>query len=1406
MTGAPSTSEPDGVSASPSAAQPPARRGAGSWIARAFLIGVAVLLVLLIGLGVGARFALRTDQGRAAVERVLNGIKLGAVGTLHVEGLSGDPLGRFGVRTLSIVDAQGPWLRARDVDVVWSPLDLLGRRVHVRHAGASLVQVLRQPLLAKQPPQPPGKLPVSLILDQVKLRLETAPALSVRRGLWDLSAGGDVRRNGRMRVALAAKSLLHDGDGLSLALRVGRGERFFLRADAVEGGGGALAGALGLPSDQSLHVHADGDGTAALGRASLRATSGAATPLEAVADWGKAGAAVKGRVSLAASRLTKVLADSLGPEATIEFTARQARGDLYSVSGAVEARDGSVHFAGPLDWARRSTPGLDVAISLADLSKLVRTPKVGAVGVKGVLIGNAEDFSLKGQVHGEKLELFGYALARAGGAASLALKDHEWRVQADLVGGGGGGKGVAATLLGTAPAARIDLSLLKSGHYLFRTLNVTGAGLKVAAQGGQGLFGDLSFKGAAQISNLAPLHAGSKGQLSGGWTASEGRGGKAWSFSFDGKGSNFGSGFTDLDHFLGPAPTLSAKGTYGAEGLDIADAKLVGATLEVSGKGGLDPKQALAVDLDWSAKGPIAAGPLEIAGAAKGTGKITGTLSSPRADLVAELSSLDLGRLVVTPARLTVSVLEDSGGVTGAADISGPTTYGQASAKAAFRLVGGGLDLSDIVADAGGVKLSGGLALRSGEPSNADLALVAGPGAFLASGRLSGKVQITDQAGGASANIGLDGVDVSAVGAPTAFRHISLHAQGPLKQLPFQVAVDSVEPVAWKFSGAGVLNHSPAANQISLQGAGRIRKADFKLLDPAIIKLGGSEQDARLNLAVAGGQARIDARQTGDALRAKASLSNVGLSAFSDDFTGVVSGDLSMQGRGAHLGGSLDAALTGARSRDAPVNEGLTATLKATLADARLHIDAVASNAEGLKSTGSIDLPVEASSAPFRIAIDRTKPVQGSFSADGEARPLWDLFAGGERTLTGRLTTSGEVHGSLNSFKATGQGALTGGKFRDVATGLALQNLDVDTTFGDNAVIVRRFSGADARGGTVSGDGRVSFAEDGASTFTLNLKRFQLIDNDIGRATASGAVTVTHPGKGQGKLSGKLTIDRADIVAATPTPTGVVPMDVVEIHQVLREGQEKPQPRALGPPILLDVSIKADRGVYVKGKGLNVELSLESHVGGTVTQPDLTGVARVVGGSYDFAGKRFDMDTSGLVRLGTTPGQIRLNLSARWEDPTLTAVVKVQGTAAKPEITLSSTPVLPQDEVLSRVLFGVSASQLAPGQSAELASALASLTGGGGFDIIGNLRQFAGLDRLALGGTATGETTISGGKYINKDVYFEVTGGGRNGSGAQLEWRIRHNLSLVTRYGAALDPRYSNDSDASLSIRFRKDF
>jgi translocation and assembly module TamB len=114
------------------------------------------------------------------------------------------------------------------------------------------------------------------------------------------------------------------------------------------------------------------------------------------------------------------------------------------------------------------------------------------------------------------------------------------------------------------------------------------------------------------------------------------------------------------------------------------------------------------------------------------------------------------------------------------------------------------------------------------------------------------------------------------------------------------------------------------------------------------------------------------------------------------------------------------------------------------------------------------------------------------------------------------------------------------------------------------------------------------------------------------------------------------------------------------------------------------------------------------------------------------------------------------------------------------------------------VLFGRSASQLSPVEAAQLASAISALASGGGFDVIGNLRNFAGLDRLAFAGGGDTAMTVAGGKYLTDDVYLEIIGGGREGSAAQVEWRVRRNLSILSRL--------TGQGGTRLAVRWRRDY
>jgi len=62
--------------------------------------------LLLIG-ALSARFAILSPQGRLLVEAGANGLKLGRIGKLKVEGVEGDLMKDFRIRRLTIVDERG---------------------------------------------------------------------------------------------------------------------------------------------------------------------------------------------------------------------------------------------------------------------------------------------------------------------------------------------------------------------------------------------------------------------------------------------------------------------------------------------------------------------------------------------------------------------------------------------------------------------------------------------------------------------------------------------------------------------------------------------------------------------------------------------------------------------------------------------------------------------------------------------------------------------------------------------------------------------------------------------------------------------------------------------------------------------------------------------------------------------------------------------------------------------------------------------------------------------------------------------------------------------------------------------------------------------------------------------------
>jgi translocation and assembly module TamB len=1351
--------------------------------------------------GTVIRYGVRTDSGRRIVADLVDGLSIGRFGKLEVSGLGGDLFGDLTVKRVAIRDRDGVWLEARDVGVKYRFGELLQRRFHAERITAGLVQARRRPNPEPPTGEPEKPLPVAVDIDSARLRLETLPALSQRRGLFDVSAQIDMARAGPWTGRVNAASLLRAGDGLDAAFRVKDDDRFLVNAKAVEAGGGAIAGAIGLSADQPFRLDVRANGGEAGGELFLLAQSGNQRPAEATGRWSKAGGQVRGRVALAASTLTRQYAEWFGPELTFSANGRRLRTDVYDLRLQAQAENASLTAEGPLNSkTRASTEGLRVRASMQDVSRLVPTPAIGPTTVEGLLKGSLDAFVLDGSIEAQRVALPQYGVARAAGPLRIERRRGDINIETDLTGAGGAGEGLYAALLGRAPTAKATVSRLADGRVLIRSLEARGPGLSVDAEGSRGILGDLSFRGEATLSNLANAAPRARGSLSGSWSARQGRSGSPWEFTFDGRGRGFGSGLPELDRLLGAQPRLRLAGEYLSNGdTRIERASLDGAAASATAEGVLARGGGLNFDVDWRAQGPFGAGPVEITGRATGDGRIGGTIAAPRAELVANFDAIDFGQLVVTPARLTLTFATTPAGFDGRFALNGGSTYGPASASAGFRFVEGGVDLNDAALDAGGVRANGDLALRNGAPSSADLTFAAGPGAFLVRGTSSGALRLTDGGGGPRATLSLTGDDLVVRGAENnPIERVRLTADGPLSRLPFQISIAAPKPVPASFDGTGLFVQAGGETSVTLQGRGKAQDVAFNTVEPILVRIAGANRSVRGRLAVGGGQAFIDARQTGQTVNALATLDGVEIATFNADFAGRTDARLTLTGQGARLTGALNATVDNARSLDAPDNLAVDGRIQATLNDNRIQVSATAANPAGLQARTNLSLPVEASAQPLRLAINRTQPIRGDFAADGELRSLWDLFFGAERTLSGRLTAQGTIAGTLNEPRANGVVNVAGGRFRDAQTGLELRDLTLNADLANTAIVVRTLTANDGQRGTLSGQGRIGLTRGAASTFRLDLTRFHFLDSEIGEATASGRVEVARDERGENTLTGALRVDEAEIAARAPNAAGVVTIDVVEINKPGATGvQGAPAAAgaARGPAVKLDVSIDAPRGIFIRGQGIDLEVSLDARVRGTTAEPILTGEARVVRGTFEFAGKRFEFDDRGTVRLSTDPENIRLNLTAVRDDPALTAEVRVTGTAAKPIVTLSSQPQLPQDEILSQVLFGRSASQLTPIEAAQLAAALASIATGGGFDVIGNLRSFAGLDRLALGGGTAG-TTIAGGKYLTDDVYLEIIGGGREGPVAEVEWRVRRNFSLISRVGG--------ETGARLSVRYRR--
>jgi translocation and assembly module TamB len=215
----------------------------------------------------------------------------------------------------------------------------------------------------------------------------------------------------------------------------------------------------------------------------------------------------------------------------------------------------------------------------------------------------------------------------------------------------------------------------------------------------------------------------------------------------------------------------------------------------------------------------------------------------------------------------------------------------------------------------------------------------------------------------------------------------------------------------------------------------------------------------------------------------------------------------------------------------------------------------------------------------------------------------------------------------------------------------------------------------------------------------------------------------------------------------------------------------------------LDLTITAQNRIFVRGRGIEAELGGDLRLTGTSGAPIAVGGFEMRRGQLDILGQRLSFSRGRLDFRGDLMPS--LDFMAETRAGSVTARIGVTGPAASPEFLITSNPDLPQDEVLSRILFQRAAGGLTPGQAIQLAQAVATLSGGSGSGAFEQVRRSLGVDSLDISTNSSGDPTVGASRYISDRVRLGVRAGARpDESAVSLDVDITRRLKAQGQVGA----------------------
>ena len=1358
--------------------------------------------------------ALAQSDDRGVLTRLLEDNLSGAGREVRIEGFEGALSSVARIREMTIADDDGVWLSLRDVELDWNRAALFRGRVSVNRLVAAEIDIARAPRNEPDASLPsPEATPFALPELPVSVQVGTIAAARVTLGPTLLGepvtlrlAGSARLEGGEGEVGIEAQRIDDRRDGVRLTGSYSNATRILaLDLAATEAPGGLAVRALGIPGAPALDLSVAGTGPLDDYTARIRLAADGRDRLAGTVTLRSEGEASGFAVDVAGDIAPLFLPDYrpfFGDAMQLAAAGRRSPTGTLTLD-RFDLRTAQVALAGSARIAPDGLPerlALDLRIAAGD-----GAPVLLPIPGDPVRLGGADLTLAFDPAADEGWRIAGRLSALD--APAVAIEAVTLEGSGRIARQPGGAQAVGGTVryaaLGLAPAdpalaqalgeaitGRLRFNWLAGGALRVPELAIEGEGLgagaafTISTADRPTVEGRISAEVAdfARLSGLAgrPLGGAGRMEVEGATVPLDG--------TFDARasvaGTDLRTGIAELDGLLAGAATVALDAARDTTGTTVRALTLRAGTLAVDAQGTIRTARtdftARARFDDLRVLGPAYSGALAAdlrIGEAEGADRLR--LNGTARDLAVGVRELD--SFLRGTTALAVDAVHRDGTVTLeglridgpsiAARAAGTVTPGEPLAAALTASVTlpdlarlgppwGGALTAEARLDAAGGRDAVALAATA-----TDLRT----GVAEADGLLRGPVRLDAAAAREGGTITLDRLALDG-------RHLRASASGSLSDALTTLAADLALPdlsaAAPRFAG-------------SLSGRATLRIED------------GTEAvalDARTsNLRI--GQAEADRLLAGPATLAVAARRTAGvirLDRLRLDGRQVTA-DVTGRSDGATTRADVDARLADLAllvpGMPGPLT--LAGTVDADAAGYGLNL--------ALRGPGGID-----ATARGRIAADGRR---ANLRAQGRAESALANAFISPASLRGPVSFDVGLDGPLAPSALTGRIALTDARIALVDPPLAFADTNATVTLGGGRAQIDAAARNEA-GGTLALRGPVGLAAPFAANLVATVGAFVVRDQNLYATSLAGQARIDGPLAGGARIAGDFVIGPTEVRipssglgGATSIPdlrhlSEPPPVRTTRARAGLLSAEAGTAAgRTTARPYPLDLNFSAGR-IFIRGRGLDAELGGTLAIRGTSAAPVPAGGFELIRGRLDLLGKRFDLGSGKLFIEGDFVPRLELAATSRSDD--ITATIAVEGRADEPTIRFFSSPELPEEEVVARLLFGRGLQTLSAFQAAQLALAVGTLTGRGGTGLVERLRQSFGLDDFDVQTGADGAAAFRAGKYIAENIYADVV------FGSQGKTEVTLNLDVSP--SITVRGRAASDGTTGIGVFFERDY